>query len=78
MKNTERKGLLALVGIGLGALAFFGYKRMPKQRKDQLKAKVNETTAKIRETGKEVKDSIANSYQNAKGETQTQVNDLTS
>lgn len=76
MKNTEKKGLLALVGIGLGALAFLGYKRLPSHKKDRLKAKVNEASAKLKETGREVKDSISRTYENAKGETKAQVNDL--
>jgi hypothetical protein len=76
MKNTEKKGLLALIGIGLGALAFLGYKKLPSEKKDRIKAKVNQASAKLKETGRDVKESISQTYEKTKGETKAQVNDL--
>jgi hypothetical protein len=60
MKN--KKGLLALLGLGLGALAIWKYKTMPEDKKQELKSKVNEAGRKIKETAQTVEDTVKEKY----------------
>ena len=65
MKN--KNGIAAaLVGLGVGALAFWGYKRMPESKKNQLKSKFNDAGRKIKETAQNVESSVKEKFEGAK------------
>jgi len=68
MKNTTKgTGIAALIGLGLGALAFFGYKRLPQDKKDQLKGRFNEAGNKIKDTARDVENTVKEKYDSVKG-----------
>ncbi|MAZ28451.1 MAG: hypothetical protein CL868_15410 [Cytophagaceae bacterium] len=58
IKDNKGTGLLALAGIGLGVLAFFGYKRIPQEKKDAFKEKLGEAGQKVKETYNELESKI--------------------
>jgi uncharacterized protein HemX len=76
--NNKGKGLLALLGIGAGAFAFWKYKNMTPEEKQQLKSKVNDTGRKIKETVDDVESSISDKYERLKGSAKKEVSDVTS
>ncbi len=64
--NNKGKGLLALVGLAAGAFAFWKYKNMSPEEKEQIKSKVNDTGRKIKETVGDVEASISEKYDSLK------------
>lgn len=54
MEKQQKKGLLALLGIGAGVFAWWKYKNMDPEKKEQLHAKVNEAGKKVKDTVSEV------------------------
>ena len=54
MEKQQKKGLLALLGIGAGLFAWWKYKNMDPEKKEELHAKVNEAGQKVKDTVHEV------------------------
>lgn len=54
----KRNGLLAL--LGLGAYAFWKYKKMPASEQDKIKQQFDDAKRKITDTGKELKSKAEN------------------
>lgn len=78
--NNKGKGLLAALGIaaGAGALAFWKYKTMTPEEKQNLKNKANETGSKIKERAGEVQSSISDKYDELKNSAKREASDLKS
>jgi uncharacterized protein YjbJ (UPF0337 family) len=76
--NNKGKGILALLGVAAGAFAFWKYKNMTPEEKQQLKSKVNDTGRKIKETVDDVESSISDKYERLKGSAKKEVSDVTS
>lgn len=74
--NNKGKGLLALLGLAGGAFAFWKYKNMSPEEKQQLKNKANETGRKIKEKAGEVEDTISEKYDQLKKSANREVNNL--
>ena len=75
MKNQKTTGLAALIGLGIGALAFFGYKRLPQDKKDQLKGRLNDAGNKIKETAHNVEGSVKEKYDSIKEKVNEEIKD---
>ena len=60
VKQNKGAGLIALGSIALGALAVFGYKRLPKEKKDAIKEKLNEAGQKVKNTYSELEAKVKN------------------
>jgi len=76
MKNRNKGGLLALLGIGAGAVAFWQYKRMSPEKKAELKSQINSAGAKIKEKAHNVESSITDKYEELKKASKKEVNDV--
>ena len=74
--NKKGKGLLALLGIAAGAFAFWKYKNMSTEEKDQLKAKVNDTGRKIKNKVDDVESAISDKYEQLKNKGKQEYNDV--
>ncbi|SDX53191.1 hypothetical protein [Aequorivita viscosa] len=76
--NNKGKGLLALVGLAAGALAFWKYKNMSPEEKEQIKSKVNDTGRKIKETVGDVEASISEKYDSLKTKAKKEYDNMAS
>jgi uncharacterized protein YjbJ (UPF0337 family) len=76
--NNKGKGLLALVGLAAGAFAFWKYKNMSPEEKEQIRSKVNDTGRKIKETVGEVEASISEKYDTLKTKAKTEYDNIAS
>jgi len=54
MEKQQKRGLLALLGIGAGVFAWWKYKNMSPEKKEELHAKANEVGQKVKDTVNEV------------------------
>lgn len=72
MKKQNNKNWLAFLGIGVGALAFWKYKSMPQEKKDELKSKLTDAGKKLKSNVEdietEVKDSLTQTKNTLKKE----------
>ncbi len=66
MARNNKNGLLALLGIGAGAWAFWKYKTMSPQEKDQLKTKINDAGEKLKKTVNDLEARVGNEYDRIK------------
>ncbi len=77
MKTQQKKGLLALLGLGAGVFAWWKYRSMTPEKKEQLHAKVKDVGRKINDTVNEwdtkasqqfgeIKDSVTREVDNLK------------
>ncbi len=76
MKKQQGKGLLALLGIGAGVYAWWKYKNLPQDKKDELHAKVNEVGQKVKDTYNDVESTVKSKYDEVKSGVQKEVNDM--
>lgn len=60
----KRNGLLALLGIG--ALAFWKYKKMSPEEKEKVKNQFNDAKRKFSEAGEELKTKVEEKFESAK------------
>ncbi len=74
--NNKGKGLLALLGLAGGAFAYWKYRNMSPEEKQNLKDKTNETGRKIKEKAGEVEETISEKYEQLKNAAKREVNDL--
>ena len=54
MEKQQKKGLLALLGIGAGVFAWWKYKTMSPEKKEHLHSQLNEVGQKVKDTANEV------------------------
>lgn len=76
--NNKRTGLLALLGAAAGAFAFYKYKTMSDQEKQDLKDKVSDTGRKLKEKVGEVENTLSSKYDELKKKGKEEYNDITS
>lgn len=75
---NNKKGLLAMLGLaaGAGALAFWKYKNMSPEEKQNLKDKANKTGKKIKQKAGEMEDTLSDKYDQLKNSSKSETNDL--
>jgi uncharacterized protein HemX len=76
MKKQYNKGLLALLGIGAGAWAFWKYKTMSPEKKEELKSAINEAGDKLKRTVDELESTVAENYDRTKGSAKKKVEEI--
>lgn len=70
----KRNGLLAL--LGLGAYAFWKYKKMSPEEKDKIKDQFDDAKSRIVETGKDLKSKAESKINQAKEEVPKRTEDF--
>ncbi|RDK85237.1 YtxH domain-containing protein [Marinirhabdus gelatinilytica] len=67
MNKNQKTGLIALIGAGIaGGLAYWKYKTMSPEEKQQLKSRVNNAGDRLKETASDVERSISDKYKELK------------
>ncbi len=77
MKTNNKKGLLALLGISAGAWAFWKYKTMSPEKKEELKSSVNEVGDKLKKTVNDIESTVADNYDRTKNSAKKKVKQMT-
>lgn len=72
--NSKGKGLLALAGLAAGAYAYWKYRNLSVEEKQQLKSRVQDTGRKIKNTVGDVESSISEKYESLKNKAQKEYN----
>lgn len=78
MKKQQGKGLLALLGIGAGVFAWWKYKNLSPEKKEELHAKANEVGQKVKDTYNDVESTVKSKYDELKSGAQKGVSDIKS
>lgn len=76
MKSQEKKGLLALLGIGAGVFAWWKYRNMTPEKKEELHAKVKDVGRKINDTVNELDSKASQKFGELKDSVTREVNNL--
>ncbi len=76
MANKKGKGLLALLGIGAGAWAFWKYKSMSPDEKEELKAKISDVGEKLKNTVNDLDSTVNDEIVNIKNSTKQKVDKI--
>lgn len=76
MEKQQTKGLLALLGIGAGVLAWWKYKTMSPEKKEQLHAKANEIGKKVMDTVHDVESTVKDKYDHLKNGVEKKVDEM--
>ncbi|MCL8006157.1 YtxH domain-containing protein [Gelidibacter japonicus] len=76
MKKQQGKGLLALLGIGAGVYAWWKYKNLSPEKKEELHNKVNEVGQKVKETYNDVESTVKNKFDELKTGAKKEVADI--
>ncbi|WP_347372567.1 YtxH domain-containing protein [Aequorivita sp. Q41] len=74
--NNKGKGILALLGVAAGAFAFWKYKNLSPEEKQDLKDKATETGRKIKEKAGEVEETISEKFEQLKNATKKEINEI--
>ncbi|EDM44523.1 hypothetical protein SCB49_13165 [unidentified eubacterium SCB49] len=78
MNNRSKKvGIAAIVGIGASVFAWWKYKNLSPEEKANLKAKIDETGSKIKNTYHDVEDSLSEKYTQLKDKVKHEVEEIT-
>ena len=75
MKNKD-KGLLALLGIGASAYAYWKYKQLTPEEKAKIKDKLDKVGDKFQETVDEVEITISEKYEQLKTAAKNKLKDI--
>lgn len=75
-QGKQGKGLLALLGIGAGVYAWWKYRNLTPEKKDELHAKVNEVGQKMKDTYNDVETTVKGKYDELKNTAQKEMNDM--
>lgn len=76
MKKQQGKGLLALLGIGAGVFAWWKYKNLSPEKKDELHAKANEVGQKVKETYDDVESTVKTKLEDLKQGAKKEVTEI--
>ena len=76
MKKQQGKGLLALLGIGAGVYAWWKYKNLSPEKKEELHAKANEVGQKVKDTYNDVESTVKNKFDDLKNGAQKEIHNL--
>lgn len=74
--KKQGKGLLALLGIGAGVFAWWKYKNLSPEKKDELHGKINDVGQRVKNTYDDVESTIKNKYDEFKTGAKKEVTDL--
>ena len=75
MKNRD-KGLLALLGIGASAYAYWKYQQLTPEEKAKIKDKLDQVGDKFQETVEEVETTISEKYEQLKTAAKSKLKDI--
>lgn len=76
MKTQEKKGLLALLGLGAGVFAWWKYRNMSPEKKEELHSKVKDVGKKITDTVNDLDAKATQKYNQLKDSVTREVNEL--
>lgn len=76
MKKQQRKGLLALLGIGAGVFAWWKYNNLSPEKKEELHGKVNEVGQRVKETYNDVESTVKSKLDELKTGAKNEVADI--
>lgn len=76
MEKQQKKGLLALLGVGAGLIAWWKYRTMSPEKKEQLHNKVNDAGKKIKDTVHDVETKVKDKYDQLKNEIESKVEEI--
>lgn len=76
MARKNKNGLLALLGIGAGAWAFWKYKNMSQQEKEELKSKISDAGEKLKKTVNDLEATVSDEYGRIKGSAKQKVDKI--
>lgn len=74
---SKKGGILALLGLAAGAFAFWKYNNLPPEKKDELKARVNDAGRKLKNKVDDVENTISEKYDQYKNKANQDINDVT-
>lgn len=77
MKTQEKKGLLALLGIGAGIFAWFKYRNLTPEKKEELHNKVKAVGDKINNTVNDLDAQASRKFNELKNSATKGVKDMT-
>ncbi|MGJ8592967.1 MAG: YtxH domain-containing protein [Aquaticitalea sp.] len=77
MKKQQGTGLLAILGIAAGAFAWYKYKNMSPEKKQEIRGKVNHVSQQFKDTISNVESSISQKYGEIKNGATREVEDIT-
>lgn len=77
MKAQEKKGLLALLGIGAGVFAWYKYRNLSPEKKQELQSKVNGVGKKIKDTVNDIENKISQKSNDLKSTTKREIDEVT-
>ena len=77
MKKQQGSGLLAILGIAAGAFAWYKYKNMTPEKKQQLHGKINDVSRQFKDTVSNVESTISDKYTQMKNGTRREIEDVT-
>jgi len=77
MKKQNKKGLLALLGIGAGAWAYWKYKTMSPEKKEELKSAINDAGDKLKKSVNELESKVAENYDRTKNSAKKKIEEIT-
>lgn len=78
MKKQQGKGLLALLGIGAGLFAWWKYKNLSPEKKEELHAKANEIGQKVKDTYNDVESTVKDKYNDVESTVKDKYDELKS
>lgn len=76
MKKQNGKGLLALLGIGAGAWAFWKYKTMSPEKKEELKSAISDAGDKLKKTVSELESTVTENYDKTKSSVKEKIKEV--
>ena len=76
MRKQNGTGLVALLGIGAGIYAWWRYRNMSPERKEELHNKVNEVGQKFKDTYDDVEATVKSKYDDLKNAAQNELKDV--
>lgn len=77
MKKQQGQGLLALLGIAAGAFAWYKYRNMSPDKKQELQGKVNAVGQQFKDTINHVESTISDKYGQLKNGAKKEIEDIT-
>ncbi len=77
MKTQQKKGLLALLGIGAGIFAWFKYKNLTPEKKEELHNKVKAVGDKINTTVNDLDAQATRKFNELKNSATNEVKNMT-
>ncbi len=66
MKKQSNRNWLALLGIGAGAWAFWKYKKMSPEQKEELKSKLSDAGNKLKDSVNDIEAEVRDTYSKTK------------